>query len=66
MHLPEPSNDKSQHQPDTAAGAGNENGHNTVNNIGYHDRKKIVVVGLGMVALSFMCVTLIFVRGTLI
>jgi hypothetical protein len=56
MHIPETSGEKTSHYPDT----GNSNCIGSdpiaISNEGRYRRKKIVVVGLGMVALSFMCV----------
>lgn len=56
MHISELSSDKSSHHPDKGHDAGSGNGPVTAIDGGHYYRKKIVVVGLGMVALSFMCV----------
>jgi hypothetical protein len=55
MHSSEPSSDKTPHNPDQINGAGSGKGLVVLSN-GEQCRRKIVVVGLGMVALSFMCV----------
>jgi hypothetical protein len=54
MQFSEPSIDKFPPGPDITNSVSSANGHMVTNNEGQYLRKKIVVVGLGMVALSFM------------
>lgn len=57
MHFSDDARDKALHQPDIENGVGSANGSIMVaSEEGRVQRTKIVVVGLGMVALSFMCV----------
>jgi hypothetical protein len=56
MHFSGDTSDKASHHPDIENGVGSANGSIVVNDGGRVQRTKIVVVGLGMVALSFMCV----------
>lgn len=56
MHISKSPSDKSSHQPDIGNDAGSGNGPVIAIDDERYYNKKIVVVGLGMVALSFMCV----------